>query len=78
MEPKKRQITVVAEAIIVLFKSALWNLGSLRTWTYSAPVGFLGRIVGGEAKSSVLVMMLILKTQMSGNTLTNTKTTRNT
>jgi hypothetical protein len=37
-----------------------------------------GRIVGGEAKSSVLVTMLILKIQRSGNTLTRTKITRKT
>jgi hypothetical protein len=78
MAPKKRHTTVVIEEIIVLFTSAFWKDESPKIWVYSLLVGFWGRIVGGEAKSSLLVMMLILKIQMSGNTLTNTKSTRNT
>jgi len=78
MDPKKRQITVVTVEIIVLFTSACWNTGSPKIVPYDSDVGVWGRIVGGEAKSSVLVTMLILKIQRSGNTLTRTKVTRKT
>jgi hypothetical protein len=49
MEPKKRQITVVTEAITVLFMSALWNVESPKIWAYSAVVGVWGMMVGGVA-----------------------------
>src|ERR671917_790755 len=78
MEPKNRQMMVVTPEMMALFRSAFWKDGSLKIWAYSAPVGFWGRIVGGEAKSSLLVTMLILKIQISGNMLTRTKRKRNT
>src|SRR5215212_2753597 len=78
MEPKNRHTTVVTPEMMALLRSACWKAGSLKTCVYSAPVGLRGRMVGGEAKSSLLVMMLILKIQISGNMLTRTKRNRNT
>ena len=78
MEPKNRHTTVVTPAMMALFRSACWKAGSLKIWVYSWPVGFWGRIVGGDWKSSARVMMLILKIQISGNMLTRTKRNRNT
>src|SRR3712207_1115176 len=78
MDPKNRQITVVTPEMMAELISARWKRGSPKIVPYDCPVGLLGRMVGGEAKSSVLVTMLILKIQMSGNMLTRTKTTRKT
>jgi hypothetical protein len=78
IEPKNRHTTVVTPEMMALLRSACWKAGSLKIWAYSAPVGFAGRIVGGDWKSSARVMMLILKIQISGNMLTRTKRNRNT
>src|SRR5215203_1663715 len=77
MEPKNRQITVVTPEMIVLFTSAFWKRTSPNMVPYEAAVGFWGRKVGGEAKSSVLTTMLILNTHRSGATLTSTNRIKN-